>query len=48
ICYPYGDSEEDAKEKLEYDLYYLKNYSLFLDLTILMQTAQIILWGKGR
>lgn len=48
ICYPYGDSEEDAKEKLEYDLYYLKNYSLFLDLTILMQTVQIILWGKGR
>ncbi|MGH8579700.1 MAG: TIGR03013 family XrtA/PEP-CTERM system glycosyltransferase, partial [Gammaproteobacteria bacterium] len=36
ICYPYGHSEEDAKEKLEYDLYYLKNYSLFLDLTILM------------
>ncbi len=48
ICYPYCDSEEDAKEKLEYDLYYLKNYSLFLDLTILMHTVQIILWGKGR
>ncbi|MGH8615784.1 MAG: TIGR03013 family XrtA/PEP-CTERM system glycosyltransferase [Gammaproteobacteria bacterium] len=48
ICYPYGHSEEDAKEKLEYDLYYLKNYSLFLDLTILIQTVQIILWGKGR
>ncbi len=48
ICYPYCDSEKDAKEKLEYDLYYLKNYSLFLDLTILMHTVQIILWGKGR
>jgi lipopolysaccharide/colanic/teichoic acid biosynthesis glycosyltransferase len=48
ICYPYGDPEEDAKEKLEYDLYYLKNYCLFLDLAILMQTAQIIFLGKGR
>lgn len=48
ICYPYGDSEEDAKEKLQYDLYYLKNYSLFLDLVILVQTVQAILWGKGR
>jgi len=47
ICYPYGASREDAKGKLEYDLYYIKNYSLFLDLTILIQTAQVILWGKG-
>ncbi len=47
ICYPYGASRADAKEKLEYDLYYIKNYSLFLDLTILIQTAQVILWGKG-
>jgi len=47
ICYPYGASREDAKDKLEYDLYYIKNYSLFLDLTILIQTAQVILWGKG-
>jgi len=47
ICYPYGASLEDAKDKLEYDLYYIKNYSLFLDLTILIQTAQVILWGKG-
>jgi sugar transferase (PEP-CTERM system associated) len=47
ICYPYGASNEDAKDKLEYDLYYIKNYSLFLDLMILIQTAQVILWGKG-
>ena len=47
ICYPYGASDKDAKEKLQYDLYYIKNYSLFLDLMILIQTAQVILWGKG-
>lgn len=47
ICYPYGASEEDAREKLQYDLYYLKNYSLFLDVTVLLQTVQVILWGKG-
>jgi sugar transferase (PEP-CTERM system associated) len=47
ICYPYGSSEKDAREKLQFDLYYIKNYSLFLDITILIQTAQVILWGKG-
>jgi len=47
ICYPYGASEEDAREKLQYDLYYLKNYSLFLDITIIMQTVQVVLWSKG-
>ena len=47
ICYPYGASDRDAKEKLQFDLYYIKNYSLFLDLMILVQTAQVILWGKG-
>jgi sugar transferase (PEP-CTERM system associated) len=47
ICYPYGATERDAVEKLEYDLYYVKNYGLFLDLLILMQTVQVILWGKG-
>ncbi len=47
ICYPYGDNEEDAKQKLQYDLYYIKNFSLFLDFTILMQTAQVIIWQKG-
>ena len=47
ICYPYGSSDRDAREKLQFDLYYIKNYSLFLDLMILIQTAQVILWGKG-
>ena len=47
ICYPYGASVEDAREKLQYDMYYLKNFSLFLDITILLQTAQVVLWGKG-
>lgn len=47
IGYPYGASVNDAKEKLQYDLYYIKNYSLFLDLMILIQTTQVILWGRG-
>jgi exopolysaccharide biosynthesis polyprenyl glycosylphosphotransferase len=47
ICYPYGASDTDAYEKLQYDLYYVKNHSLFLDLTILLQTAEVVLWGRG-
>ncbi|MFP4614851.1 MAG: TIGR03013 family XrtA/PEP-CTERM system glycosyltransferase [Thiohalorhabdus sp.] len=47
ISYPYGASREDALEKLQYDLYYVKNFSLFLDLMILIHTAEVILWGKG-
>jgi len=47
LCYPYGASEDDAARKLEYDLYYVKNYSLFLDMLILLQTTEVILWGKG-
>lgn len=47
VCYPYGDDVKDAKEKLQYDLYYIKNYSVFLDLAILAQTAQVIMWQKG-
>lgn len=47
VCYPYGASVEDAREKLQYDLYYLKNYSLFLDLMIIIQTLQVVIWGKG-
>jgi sugar transferase (PEP-CTERM system associated) len=48
ICYPYGASIEDSRRKLEYDLYYIKNVNLFLDITIIVQTAQVVLWGKGR
>jgi len=47
ILYPYGASINDAREKLQYDLYYLKNYSIFLDINIVLQTMQVILWGKG-
>jgi sugar transferase (PEP-CTERM system associated) len=47
IRYPYGSTVEDALQKLQYDLYYIKNHSLFLDLIILFQTAQVILFGKG-
>lgn len=47
ISYPYGSTVEDAKEKLQYDLYYAKNHTLFLDLIILLQTVQVVLFGKG-
>lgn len=47
ICFPYGASEEDAREKLEYDLYYIKNYSLFFDTVIMLQTVHTVFWGKG-
>jgi sugar transferase (PEP-CTERM system associated) len=47
IRYPYGATTEDAIQKLQFDLYYVKNHSLFLDLVILLQTAQVILFGKG-
>ncbi len=47
LCYPYGENEYDAIQKLQYDLYYVKNYSLFLDLTIIMHTIEVVLWGKG-
>ncbi len=47
LKYSYGASVEDAEEKLRYDLYYVKNHSLLLDLMIILQTAEVILWGKG-
>jgi len=47
IRYAYGASEEDAYRKLQYDLYYVKNRSLFFDLVILLQTAEAVLWGRG-
>ena len=47
LRYSYGASEEDAVEKLQYDLYYVKNHSLLLDVMIILQTAEVILWGKG-
>ena len=47
LCYPYGASDEDSEQKLQYDLYYIKNRSLMLDLVILIQTVEVILIGKG-
>lgn len=47
INYPYGASIDDARQKLEYDLFYAKNYSPFLDLLILLQTARVILFPSG-
>jgi sugar transferase (PEP-CTERM system associated) len=47
LCYPYGSSEQDALEKLQYDLYYIKNNSLLFDLAILVQTAEVVFMGKG-
>lgn len=47
VRYPYGASLEDAIEKLQYDLYYVKNHTLFLDIMVLFDTVQVVLWGKG-
>ncbi len=47
ICYPYGANEEDSRNKLEYDLYYMKNFSIFLDVMILLQTIQVVVWRQG-
>ncbi len=47
INYPYGANLEDSRHKLEYDLYYAKNYTPFLDLLILLQTLRVVLWHEG-
>jgi sugar transferase (PEP-CTERM system associated) len=47
IRYPYGASREDALQKLQFDLYYVKNYSVLLDLIIIMNTVEVVLFGKG-
>ena len=47
VRYPYGASIDDAIEKLQYDLYYVKNHGLFLDFMILLSTVEVVLWGKG-
>lgn len=47
VRYPYGASVEDGFEKLQYDLYYVKNHSLFLDLLILVETVQVVLMARG-
>ena len=47
LCYSYGASEEDAAEKLKYDLFYVKNHSFFLDLVILIETVEVVIFGRG-
>ena len=47
VSYGYGASEDDAREKLNYDLFYIKNMSIFMDMMILLKTVKIVLFGKG-
>lgn len=47
VCYPYGASKKDSMEKLQYDLYYVKNHGLLFDFYILVQTVEIIFFKKG-
>lgn len=47
IKYPYGSSVDDSREKLQYDIYYLKNQSLVLDLIIMIETIKTIIFGRG-
>jgi len=47
VCYPYGASKEDALRKLEYDLYYIKNQSIFIDLLVIFRTIKTVLFQKG-
>ncbi|MEO1245997.1 MAG: TIGR03013 family XrtA/PEP-CTERM system glycosyltransferase [Pseudomonadota bacterium] len=47
LKYAYGSTEQDAVEKLQYDLFYVKNQGLMLDVAILLQTVEVVLWGKG-
>jgi sugar transferase (PEP-CTERM system associated) len=47
VRYAYGASVDDAVEKLQHDLYYVKNDSLFLDIMILFATVEVVLWGRG-
>ena len=47
VCYGYGASVEDALEKLKYDLFYIKNMSFFMDLTIIARTVKIVTYRSG-
>lgn len=47
VCYPYGASKKDSMEKLQYDLYYVKNHGILFDFYILVQTVEIVLFRKG-
>jgi lipopolysaccharide/colanic/teichoic acid biosynthesis glycosyltransferase len=47
VRYQYGSTVEDSQEKLQYDLYYVKNHALLLDLQIMLETVRVVLTGKG-
>jgi lipopolysaccharide/colanic/teichoic acid biosynthesis glycosyltransferase len=47
VNYPYGASVDDARSKLSYDLYYVKNFSIRFDFVILLQTLRVVLWPSG-
>ena len=47
LLYSYGSGEDDARPKLEFDLYYVKHAGIMLDLIILLQTVEVVLLGKG-
>jgi len=47
LKYPYGATERDAYEKLQYDLYYVKNHNVIMDFFVLLQTIEIVIMGKG-
>lgn len=48
VMYAYGASVEDSKQKLQFDLYYIKNFSFVLDMLIIFKTVRVVLFGKGR
>lgn len=48
LCFAYADNEEDTREKLRYDLYYIKNQSLLLDLLVIIQTVEVVLFKKDQ
>jgi exopolysaccharide biosynthesis polyprenyl glycosylphosphotransferase len=48
VMYPYASSLEQTREKLQYDLFYIKNMGFFLDMAILLKTMRIVLFGRGR
>jgi sugar transferase (PEP-CTERM system associated) len=47
VRYPYGATVEDSQEKLQFDIYYVKNHTLFLDFAVLMETVSVVLTGRG-
>ena len=47
VCYPYGSTVEDAIQKLNYDLFYIKNLSILMDLMIVFKTVKTVILGRG-